>query len=422
MYNIIDDIEDITEEEMNKKYLENIKAKIELHENKDELKKKAIIFDEGAFFVHSSMSTDEYEKIIHNVGKEGFCYYPFSTKEEILRILNPKNTKDLLLKKQADYIADHMRTRRVFYKRKDIYESNKKEWSLENYYNKDKLFNQYFKKLKPHLKLKCKDVPIGYVFMQEVNGICERTDFGNIIYLSESLRYFLFYMNLVLLRFNGIKLNDQTKIDALYIALRVMIGVEALDFDLDPRYDTLPFNVINPNNTLVNSQIMFIIGHEYAHHTLNHLKSANKKEAYPNKVNIQEIYNYSQKQEFEADWFSFKNIKSTKEEKIEILNGAFLFFIYIDIYNTVKEYIYPESNQYKTHPKPLDRLWHLRKKINNDIGFSRKELEVFIQDAQEYKNLLLKNALPYKPQLFEFYGSVYLSNYKTNHLQDRIDY
>lgn len=422
MYETLDNILGLTEEERNKQYLENLKSKIELSENKDELKKKIIITNEGAFFVHSHQTKEEYEETISEIGKDGYYYHTFCTNEEIFRILNPKSCEDLLLKKQADYIADHMRTRRVFYKRKEIYESKSKEWSLYNYYNEDKLFSQYFKKLKPHLKLKCKNVPIGYVFMPEPNGRCEKTEFGNIIYLSESLRYFLFYMNYILLSFNGVTLDDQTKSDAFFIGLRVMLGVESLDFDLDPRYDTLPFNIIDTNNDLVNSQIMFIIGHEYAHHTLEHLRSTNMIEVFSNEINFQKVYNYSQKQEFEADWYAFKNIKSTKEEKTEMLNGAFLFFIYMDIYNTVKEYLFPEGNKYQTHPKPVDRLWKLRKRINNDIGFSKKELELFIKDAQVYKDFLLNEALPYKPDIFEFYGSLYLSKYKTKELVDRIDF
>lgn len=56
------------------------------------------------------------------------------------------------------------------------------------------------------------------------------------------------------------------------------------------------------------------------------------------------------------------------------------------------------------------------------MGFSRKELELFIQDAQDYKDFLINEALPYKSELFEFKGSVYLSNYKTKKLVDRIDF
>ena len=78
--------------------------------------------------------------------------------------------------------------------------------------------------------------------------------------------------------------------------------------------------------------------------------------------------------------------------------------------------------QYQTHPKPVDRLWKLKKRINNDIGFSKKELESFIKDAQVYKDFLLNEALPYKPDIFEFYGSLYLSKYKTKELVDRIDF
>jgi len=199
--------------------------------------------------------------------------------------------------------------------------------------------------------------------MIEPNGVCEKTKFGNIIYLSESLSYFLFYMNLSFLEFHNFSMEIEQNLESLLIGLRVMLGVESLDFDLDPRHDILPKHIIENNNFLVNQQLMFIIGHEYAHHSLGHLNNSkfhkmNSNDLFKVQGENNKIYNYSQKQEFEADWYAFKNTKLKKEKKASILNGAFLFFIYLDVYDSVKQYLHPSVKAYKTHPEPIDRLWN----------------------------------------------------------------
>lgn len=410
-----------------KNYIDSLKAEINTRDNKDELNKKMILTDNGAFFISSYMSLEEHEKLVSEIGQEGVWFYPICTKEEIHRIQNPQNCKDLLLLKQAEYIADHARTRRVFLKRKEIFEHNRQEWSLTKFYNQFNHFDQYLNVLKPDIKRRCKSVDAGFVFMTEPNGICERTEYGNIIYLSESLTYFLHFMNFVMLTFLGFEFDQEQHNESLLIGLRVMLGVESLDFDLDPRYDTLPNEIVTANNNLVEKQLLFIVGHEYAHHALGHLNNTNlltfsSHELFMTDNETHKIYNYSQKKEFDADWYSFKNTKLTKKEREEMLNGAFLFFIYIDIYRHVQEYLFPMGSSYRTHPDPLDRLWKLRKKTSNTIGFSRSELNAFIDHANNLKKELVENLLPYRPELFEFTGSVYLSKYKSKKLVDRIDF
>jgi hypothetical protein len=225
-------------------------------------------------------------------------------------VLNYKlklGAKVKLLYKQADYIIDHCRTRRVFLKRKEIWEKANREWSLSDFYNQPKNFANYLNILKPYIKKQCKPVETGFVFMIEPNSICEKTKFGNIIYLSESLSYFLHFMNFAMIKFSSFEIEKTTGDESLLIALRVMLGTESLDFDLDPRYDILPQSIINENNTFVNNQLMFIIGHEYAHHALGHLKNSKIKsmassDVFKTQNKDYKIYNYSQKQEFEADY------------------------------------------------------------------------------------------------------------------------
>ena len=78
-------------------------------------------------------------------------------------------------------------------------------------------------------------------------------------------------MNLWLMDFEEYNLSEKTKMEALYIGLRIMLGKEVFDFDIDPRYDNLPKKLVDSLNTIVDNQLLFIIGHEYAHHTLDHL-------------------------------------------------------------------------------------------------------------------------------------------------------
>lgn len=415
------------DKEKYKEYIDSLKSEIDKIDNKNELNKKMILSEGGSLFIQSMKTAEEHSKLVEELTEEGIWFYPICTKSEIIRLLNPKNCNDILLYRQADYIIKHCRTWRVFLKRKEIWENKNRIWSLTDFYNQHKNFSNYLNILKPHINRQCKSVESGFIFMVEPNGVCEKTEFGNIIYLSESLSYFLFYMNLTFLEFYNFSMDAEQNHESLLIGLRVMIGVESLDFDLDSRHDTLPNHVIESNNLLIEQQLMFIIGHEYAHHSLGHLNNSKLNKVYSKDLfKVQsgdnKIYNYSQKQEFEADWYAFKNAKLKKEEKAAMLNGAFLFFIYVDLYDFVKETISPSIKIYKTHPKPIDRLWNLRKKITNSIGYTRKELNEFIDYSTKIKDYLREDTLPFQTDLFELTGSIYLTKFKTKNLIDRIDF
>ena len=72
------------------------------------------------------------------------------------------------------------------------------------------------------------------VFINEVNAMCAKSHFGNVIVVNEALSYFLYYMNLVFFGPNlGMKADDISA--ALTIAVRIMLGSEAMDLDLDPK-------------------------------------------------------------------------------------------------------------------------------------------------------------------------------------------
>lgn len=133
-----------SDKEKHKKYIKFLKSEIEKRDNKDELNKKMILSEDASLFIHSYRTNEEHEKLVNEIGQEGTWFYPISSTDEIKRILFPKNCKDILLNKRAVYIAEHSRTRRVFLKRKSIFETSNKEWSLTNYYDKDKHFSKTY--------------------------------------------------------------------------------------------------------------------------------------------------------------------------------------------------------------------------------------------------------------------------------------
>lgn len=193
-------------------------------------------------------------------------YRPICNEEEIDRIFNIQNAQDYLLKLRADTIVDHMRLFRV-YRNKAIEQGDK--WSLEKSFESDHFVN-FKNRLPPDLKQNCEDnITCGNIFSNEVNGFIFPTKFGIITTISDSMRYFIEFMNLGLLNFTE-EVPQHVRLNALRIAIRVMLQTEALDFKMDPRgiipkviqkemYHTYPF------------QAQFLAGHEYAHFLLGHL-------------------------------------------------------------------------------------------------------------------------------------------------------
>ncbi len=186
-----------------KKLVNELKNEIEKRANKDELYKKIIFTDTHVFFINYVMDIKEHEKLLAKVGEDGVWFLEICTEDEVKAILNPQSNFDLLLEHRAINIIDNPRLLRVFkYRKKNYLLQYNSDWSLTKYFAKDKLFKQYIQKVKPHLRKKCESINAGFIAMPEINGICEKTRFGNIIYISEHLSSFLFYMNLVMIEFD----------------------------------------------------------------------------------------------------------------------------------------------------------------------------------------------------------------------------
>jgi len=230
-------------------------------------------------------------------------YHPICNSREIERIFSVRNGKDYLLKLRADTIVDHMRLFRVYRNKALI---DEKRWSLEkSFYSSH--FKSFLRYLHEEPKAKCLETTFGNIFSNEPNGLIFKTEYGPIITISESLLFFLKFSHLALFAFQS-DVPNNVRINALRIAIRVMLKTETLDFLMDPR-GIVPNDIAKAIHAPIPNQLEFIAGHEFAHFILGHLSDVNiiSKPIYfaisprDSDYKPMKVYNYSQKEEFEAD-------------------------------------------------------------------------------------------------------------------------
>ncbi|WP_339289778.1 hypothetical protein [Paenibacillus sp. FSL E2-0201] len=359
-------------------------------------------------------------------------FIPICNKEEINRIFNPQDASDYLLKFRAEALFDSYRLQRVVLARK---KNSSGKWLFSEHFSTEEV-DSYTEHLSQEDKERIKDIPKGFIFTFEANGVCVKTEYGNVIVVSEVLKHFFYYMNLWFFSFGDKNVPSDVSFSALIIAIRTMLETEAADFELDPRGE-VPRNIHKNCKRHANKQIEFIFGHEIAHHLLNHLdegetiqRPLHVKRNLHNEENIdqqtqnQTIYSYRQNQEFEADLEAVNrpNFQSDFEFDFLVQSGV-LFFLYLDIFETVSHYMYPPGNRVKTHPDPIDRLWNLYNKTSEKIKlFSREDLMSAIKTCEMAKEYIINEHLPYNIELYENYGSVYLGSWRGKELIDRVDY
>lgn len=366
---------------------------------------KLIDLGNGAFFhVLGMYNLDEYEEF-KNI--EDRKYAPFYSPEQIRKILNPVEAKDILLKKQADSIVDNIRVERVFYNRYN----RSSNWDY-NHIIDDSVFEE-FKDLvsKESFFDEIKDIPCGMTYDSDPNGQCIKTDYGNIITISAMLKEFLYYMNLFYMGCMQKTIPEDVTRHSLVLAIRIMLQNEALDFELDPRGE-IPHDIDDELTAYTTGELFFVIAHEFSHSILKHLDNKNVLQAEDNYV----YYNKSQLQEFEADINAIYILKAFMDEEAAVAH-AINFFMAIDLYEQVKEQISPSIGHIKTHPESMERIKHLLRQfliskfdINNLISINTS-IKKFLMDlvSTEY-------------ELFEKYGSVYLGKWHKINKIDRVDY
>lgn len=411
-----------------KERFDKTKAQYELnlvsHRNRVEAAKRLYITDEYILYLQTSFP----RSVLSEVKEESGKYYPICTIDEIKRIERPGTADDHLLRLRADSIMEHPRLIRMFLKRREL---RPKGWSLTSYY-KTREFDRYISHLPEEKKAICRAIPAGYILSREPHGFCLNTEFGKVVVLSESLKHFLYFMN-VFMYAELFELATDDGIAALIIAVRTMLLTETPDFDIDPRGD-IPLKAKRYCERVVRTQLQFIIGHEYAHALLGHFDSLAKISDAPERMfmhgknSSEKWYNPRQQQEFDADAGSLLQADYSDEECAHVINAATIFFAQLELYYAVSDYINPPFNPSSTHPSPIDRIWALRKTVSNarnisqELLYTDEEVGSIIAFVNDFNELMRKEVLPFSIEMFERYGSHYLPTYRGEPLSDRFDY
>lgn len=348
-------------------------------------------------------------------------YYPLCNTGEVERIFDVKSSDDYLLKLRADTALVHMRIYRVI--RSKMLRMGDK-WNFEEYFN-DSPFNNYIRHLADEDITEAENLTAGFVFCNKPNGRIMKTDFGNVITISESLRYFLYFMNLAFLDFEESTVPQNVKSAAIKIAIRTMLQSESLDFDIDPRGE-IPEGIHDSAQYHTDRQLEFLAGHEYAHHLLGHLNNNNLIDgqflsAIDSDDFVHKFFSYAQQEELDADLNALERPVYTPDMKVDMVTRALFFFVYLDIYQSVKDQIMPSFGGAQSHPTPMDRFNYLHQFYKNKIDLDEDNLEILLNNAKMIKESLTED-VAYNIDSYEFYGSIYLGEWRGKVLIDRVDF
>jgi len=355
-------------------------------------------------------------------------FRPICNPSEIDRIFNVKTAKDHLLKLRAETIVDHMRLFRV-YRNKAL--RNERKWALEASFN-DAHYRAVLKALPPPARRVCKQVTYGDIFTNDPNGMIFPTQYGPITTISKSLRFFLKFAHLPLLKLED-AVPNHVKLNGLRIAIRVMLQTEALDFDMDPR-GILPDKIAETIHEPIDLQMQFIAGHEFSHFVLGHLSDRNLVDDFVFRAISKKdeeykpirVYNRSQQNEFEADLNAISLPDYASEKQGELLCAALLWFGCLELYQFVCEILSPKNPwAYRTHPTARERYENLLTNFPTPKGFPTQNWANFPRLLERLK-LFLQEDVTINPDLYETYGSVYLdkpnTEWRGRELIDRVDY
>jgi hypothetical protein len=207
--------------------------------------------------------------------------------------------------------------------------------------------------------------------------------------------------------------------DAGIIALRIMKGSEAEDFDIDPR-GILPPRMEAAFQRHVDRMIEFTYGHEYAHALLGHV-AANGSTPLP--IQDSEHKVYSHELEYAADLHAVKRIGGDRAERAAMARAAYYVFLYLHVIELMSA-SHPDAPSFsvsRTHPTPCERLWRLLESLKD--WDQRPRLEVAVRTAGEICDLLLERICDIgRNDVLTMYGSIYLQGLGGKLREDRVDF
>jgi hypothetical protein len=348
---------------------------------------------------------------------EEASHLAFCTQSEIIRLRELRTSHDYLLRLRVNAIAEAPRSRRVMIARREKYEARGRRWSLTQYYHgMDGPQRAYIKLLPRSDQRRVKAVPSGFALMNEANALCIKSLLGEVVVASEALRHFYYFMTIGFFGdMAGIKMDD--RLVALLIAARIMIGSEALDFDLDPR-GTLPANVEKWIQNVIELQTQFTFGHEYAHY-LGHLSSSEVDLSTP--ADSIKAKTFSLDAEYAAD-FAAIDLVANNGARTKLARAGYAVLLYLSFLQAMT--ILPEMTRFSlstTHPDPRERIRALCLSLGKKSPLDRKALESAIDTVDQYSTNLLQRMQDEKGA-WTVYGSIYLPSYTTKMRRDRTDF
>lgn len=304
-------------------------------------------------------------------------------------------------------------------------------WSLEKSFNASH-YEAFLKSIDQEYADKCSHIVAGNIFSDEPNGRIFLSEHGPLITLCDSLSFFFKFGNLALMCLSD-KVPDYIRVNALRIAVRVMLKTEALDFFMDPR-GILPKDIAEEIHSMIPDQMLFIAGHEYSHYICDHISEQDTKigqifhAIFPGESDYHPVtvYNQSQKQEFEADIKSITLPKYSNGKRIQVMQAALMWFAALEIYEGVYDVISPPNPYgYLTHPSASDRYINLLENVPLPKKYNLKPWKEFRETIKSFKETLQED-VTLNIETYENYGSVYLdkpdSDWRGPELIDRVDY
>lgn len=350
----------------------------------------------------------------YSLPQEAQFYLPFCTPKEVQRVLSIKDARDYLLKKQADAISDNPREYRKILEKKDGWQKKGRSWSLTSYYsslNGDG--RSYISNLSKNRRRAFSNLIFGRAPLPQPNGICLRSLVGDVVIVSDSLHYFFYFTALANLgQFYGLSVEQRAH--AFLISLRIMAGVEALDFDLDPRED-LPKSVKAEVLQDVGWMMQFTFAHEFSHYSLGHLDAVAPESG--------DEVSFAHSLEYEADAHAIcgNGVNAYRAGKLAwAAQQVFLSFYTLQVASSFRS-DFPDFSISRTHPSPTDRLQAVQNLNLKKQPVSQDVLEESIYGTKKFSDSVMEWTMTNK-NVFLSYGSVYIPGFDVGRKLDRIEF
>ncbi|GAA0587219.1 hypothetical protein [Rhizomicrobium electricum] len=345
---------------------------------------------------------------------EDLDYYQICTPKETARLREIKTAHDYLLMIRANAIVENPRLLRVMAARRQKWEATGRRWSLSDYYaSLNRAPKRYVARLARAQQRTIRAIPYGFSAVREANAICMRSLVGDVITASEMLREFFYFVVLCLTGANrDIDIPDCST--AGLIALRIMIGSEAQDFDLDPRCSPHP-RLEAEIRGQVDAMLEFTFGHEFAHYLLGHLNGGISGENC--------IEKHPRDDEFAADRGAVLNVSEPKARR-SMAEAAYMVFFALHLIDEVAS-VHSEVPRFSgssSHPQPLDRIWSLHDVLGRADAPRRGALLKVLEVVARVKEMLLTHIGAVRPDILTFYGSLYLEGLGGRLREDRIEF